>query len=260
MRIVFITTEEPFFLPTFFDKVLSARHNDIVGVAVVQPIYKNATWLSQARRFISAFGIREFVVESTYFSLYKALDVFSRFVRLGRYYSVKRVARAYQIPVYEPGDVNDPKFLDTLRSLSPDLIVSVSPPQIFREALINLPRLGCINVHSSLLPKYRGVLPTFWAMANSETETGVTVHFINKRIDEGNIILQEKVTIDPEDTLHSLIRKCKQVGADLLLQVIDQFEKGSVSTLSNPVESGSYFSFPTKEAVRRFRALGRSVR
>lgn len=260
MKIVFITPEEPSFLPSFFEKVVTARRNNIVGIVVVSPIYKNATWVSQAMRFIRAFGVREFLVESFFFGYYKILDVVSRFVHLGRFYSVKRLAQFHQIPLYEPHDINAPAFLDTLRRLSPDLIISVSCPQIFQESLIELPTLRCINVHSSLLPKYRGVLPTFWVLANGEQETGVTVHYIAKGIDEGNIILQEKVTITPEQTLHSLIGKCKKVGANLVLEALRQFEEGSVSALPNRVEEGSYFSFPTREDVRRFRAYGRKMR
>lgn len=260
MKIVFVTPEEPSFLPALFEKVVTARRDNIVWIVVVRPIYKNATWISQGLRFIRAFGIREFLVESFFFGYYKILDVLSRFLHLGRFYSVKQLAQFHQIPVYEPHDVNAPAFLDTLRRLSPDLIISVSPPQVFREGLIELPTLGCINVHSSLLPKYRGVLPTFWVLANGEQETGVTVHYMSKGIDEGDIILQEKVTITPEETLHSLIRKCKEVGANLVLEAISQFQGGSVSALPNPVQEGSYFSFPTRRDVRRFKAHGRKMR
>ena len=260
MKIVFITTEELSHLPAFFEKVVNAKRDSIVGLVVVSPIYKNATWVSQGLKFIRAFGMIEFLVESLFFGYYKILDFVSRFLHLGRFYSVKRLAQFHQIPVYEPRDVNAPTFLDTLGKLSPDLIVSVSPPQVFREGLIELPTLGCINVHSSLLPKYRGVLPTFWVLANGEQETGVTVHYISKRIDEGDIILQQKVTITPEETLHSLIKKCKGVGADLVLEAISQFEEGSVSALPNPVQEGSYVSFPTREDVKRFKAHGRKMR
>lgn len=260
MKVVLITPEEPSFFPSFYEKVIAARRENIAGIAVVSPIYKNATWISQALRFIRAFGIREFFTEGLFFGCYKILDVLSRFVHLGRFYSVKRVAQFQGIPLYEPHDVNDPGFLDRLRELSPDLIVSVSPPQVFRESLIELPALGCINVHSSLLPKYRGVLPTFWALANGEQETGVTVHYISRKIDQGEIILQKRVKISPEETLHSLIGKCKEVGADLALEAMKQFEEGTVSTSPNRVEEGNYFSFPTREDVRRFRAQGRKFR
>jgi methionyl-tRNA formyltransferase len=260
MKIVFITPEEPSFLPSFFEKVVTARRDNAVGIVVVSPIYKNATWVSQALKFIRAFGIREFLVESFFFGCYKILNVLSRFVHLGRFYSIKRLAQLHRISLYQPRDVNAPEFLDTLRRLSPDLIISVSSPQIFRESLIELPTLGCINVHSSLLPKYRGVLPTFWVLASGEQETGVTIHYVSKGIDEGDIILQEKVTITPEETLHSLIKKCKRVGADLVIEAIRQFEGGTVSALPNPVQEGSYFSFPTKEDVKRFKASGRRMR
>lgn len=240
--------------------MIAARRDDIAGIVVVSPIYKNATWISQALRFIRAFGTRDFLAETFFFGCYKILDVLSKFAHLGRFYSIKRLAKFRRIPLYQPQDINAPAFLDTLRRMSPDLIISISCPQIFQESLIELPILGCINVHSSLLPKYRGVLPTFWVLANGEQETGVTVHYMSKGIDEGDIILQEEVTIRPEETLHSLIRKCKEVGADLVLEALKQFEERSVSALPNPVTDGSYFSFPSKEDVRRFKAHGRKMR
>jgi methionyl-tRNA formyltransferase len=135
----------------------------------------------------------------------------------------------------------------------------VACPQIFRGELLRLPRLGCINVHSAMLPNYRGMLPTFWAMVNEERETGVTVHFMSEGIDGGSIILQRTVPIRQDETLLSLMRRTKRVAADLVLEAIKEFEAGTVSPVPNPPDEGTYFSFPTREDVARFRALGRRI-
>jgi methionyl-tRNA formyltransferase len=119
--------------------------------------------------------------------------------------------------------------------------------------------LGCINVHSALLPAYRGMLPTFWAMVNEEEETGVTVHFMTEGIDGGYIIRQRSVPIGRTQTLLSLMRATKRAAADLVLEVVEGFEAGTISPVPNPPDQGTYFSFPTRGDVNRFRALGRRI-
>ena len=259
MRLVFIAPEEPLILPLFFERAVPALRDDEVAIAVVSPIYKNSTWLKQSVRFVRSFGVRWFVIEVARFAWNKCLDALSRLVPMPRAYSVKSVARQNGVPLLRPHDVNGPEFLSTLRSFQPDLVISVACPQIFHRELLSLPRLGCINVHSALLPSYRGMLPTFWAMVNEERETGVTVHFMAEGIDGGSIILQRTVPIGRTETLLSLMRRTKRSAADLVLEVIDGFEAGTLSPIPNPPDEGNYFSFPTREDVNRFRALGRRV-
>lgn len=249
MRIVFVTPEEPSVMPVFFRKVIPRLGDEVAAVAVVSPIYKRSSWLRQAKRFAASFGLRAFAVEAAHYALEKAARR-----------SVKGLARSYRTPVLEPADVNAPEFLEQLRRMEPDLIVSVSCPQVFGEELLGLPRLGCINVHSSLLPAYRGMLPTFWVLAEGETGTGVTVHYMSAGIDEGGIIAQREIPIAPDETLQTLMRASKAVAADLVLETIDRFRDGPVPGRPNPVDEGSYFSFPAREDVARFRALGRRMR
>jgi methionyl-tRNA formyltransferase len=173
---------------------------------------------------------------------------------------VRSVARAHGVPSSRAEDVNAPAFLDRLEALSPDLVISVTCLQILRQRLLELPRLGCINVHSALLPDYRGMLPTFWVLANAERQTGVTVHYMTPGIDGGDIIAQDTIPITSDDTLRSLMRKCKSAAADLIVDVVNRFEAGPVSVRPNLPDDGSYFSFPSKDDVARFRALGRKVR
>jgi methionyl-tRNA formyltransferase len=249
MRIVFVTPEEPSVMPVFFRRVLPRLGDEVAAVAVVSPIYKRASWLSQAKRFADSFGLRGFAIEVAHYLLEKAACR-----------SVKRLVRSHDVGVLSPADVNDPAFLEELREIAPDVVVSVSCPQVFGTELLALPRLGCINVHSSLLPAYRGMLPTFWVLAEGETGTGVTVHYMSAGIDEGRIIAQREIPIAPEETLQTLMRASKAVAADLVLETIERFRDGPLPGRPNPVGEGSYFSFPAREDVARFRALGRRMR
>jgi methionyl-tRNA formyltransferase len=260
LRLVFIVPDEPLAVPVFLRRVLPALGSRVVAIVVVRPLYRNATWVSQARRFARSFGIGALVAEGAGFVRAKALAMLDLLATTRTAHSVKGLAGAHGLPIYEPDDVNDPGFLAALRDLRPDLVISASCPQIFRQSLLELPGHGCINVHSSLLPHYRGVLPTFWAMANGESETGVTVHYMSPGVDEGGIIAQRRVAIGSDETLHSLMRACKAVAADLVIETVERFERGRVSATPNRIEEGTYFSFPRRQDVERFRALGRSLR
>jgi methionyl-tRNA formyltransferase len=260
LKIVFVTPEEPSVMPAFFARVVPALEHDTAAVAVVSPLLKRSSWLGQAKRFADAFGWREFAVEALGFGRHKAADLLRRVVPVGGHHSVKSVARAHGREVLTPKDVNAPEFLSWLRELEPDLVISVSCPQIFREELLAIPRLGCINVHSALLPHYRGMLPTFWALASGEEQTGVTVHYMSPGIDGGGILLQRAIAITPAETLRSLMAKTKAVAADLILEAIERFREGPMDAAPNPPDEGSYFSFPTREDVRRFKARGRRMR
>jgi methionyl-tRNA formyltransferase len=259
MRVVFVAPEEPLILPLFFERTLPGLGEQVVAVAVVSPIYKNSGWIQQSRRFVGSFGLRWFLIEVGRYSWNKALDSVGRLVPAGRARSVRAVAHRNRIRLLRPVDVNAPEFIASLRSMDPDLVISVSCPQIFGRPLLELPRLGCLNVHSALLPKYRGMLPTFWAIVNGERETGVTVHRMVEGIDGGDIILQRAVPIAADETLLSLMRKTKRAAADLVLESVKEFEAGTVSPTPNPADESSYFSFPTRADVDRFRALGRRI-
>jgi methionyl-tRNA formyltransferase len=259
-RIVFITPEEPSVVTSFFRRVIPELEDRIAAIAVVSPIYKNSSWLKQAKRFKAAFGMAAFIIEGAHFVLAKLADRMNAWTGLGRPRSVKGAARAHGLRLLEPDDVNGAPFLETLRELEPDLVISVSCPQIFKDELLELPRIACVNVHSSLLPHYRGMLPTFWVLAKGETETGVTVMYMNPGIDDGDIILQRPISIAMDETLRSLMSKCKEVAADLVIEAVEQFENESIVSRPNPAEAGSYYSFPKREDVVRFRALGRALR
>ncbi|MDD5676383.1 MAG: methionyl-tRNA formyltransferase [Kiritimatiellae bacterium] len=132
------------------------------------------------------------------------------------------------IPVFTPENVNAPDSVTALRALAPDLIVVVAYGQFLKAEILNLPPLGCINVHASLLPKYRGAAPIQWAVANGETETGVTTMFVNARMDAGDIIDQRVESIRTDDTAGSLHDRLAHCGADLLARTIEALRQGSI--------------------------------
>ncbi len=168
----------------------------------------------------------------------------------------RRVARRYAVEVERVREINAAEFHERLRKLQIDLLISAACPQIFGAELLALPPLGCLNVHSGPLPRYRGMLPTFWALYRGEQATAVTVHVMNERLDDGPIVLQETVAIREGETQAHLMRRCKSAGGRLLARTIDLLELDAVELRENPREEATYYSFPTPRQARDFRRGG----
>lgn len=137
-------------------------------------------------------------------------------------------ASARSLPILTPENINTPENIEALRALKPDLIVVVAYGQILKTAILNIPPKGCINLHGSLLPKYRGAAPIQWAIARGERKTGVTTMLINERMDAGDIIAQEEELISPEDTSASLGKRLAGRGAKLLIETIEMIRRGNM--------------------------------
>jgi len=142
---------------------------------------------------------------------------------------VKNFCLKKNIPLLQPGELKDPVFLSAVRNLAPDLIVVVAFRILPRE-LFTIPSRGSINLHASLLPRYRGAAPINWAIINGETETGVTTFFLQERVDTGSVILQARVRIGPDETAGDLHDKLAEVGAEIVLQSVRLIERGQVQT------------------------------
>lgn len=247
LKIAFLTTDDPLYLPSLFDRVLTV-HGRMSSVFVVPPLYKNQTALDAAWQYFRTFGLG-----ATWTLSRRTVVAKLR----GR--SITRVCDRHGVPCDSIRDVNDPLFLERLRGLGTEVIVSVSCPQIFKRPLIDLPERGCLNVHGALLPEYRGVMPSFWMLANDEKRAGVSVFFVNEDVDAGELCGQRTFVIHPDETLDAFLRRSKAMAAELLLDVLEEVEKSTVSRTPLDLSSGSYFSWPDREAVRRFHAAGRRL-
>lgn len=160
---------------------------------------------------------------------------------------VKVKAEAHRIKVLQPEKIRSPEVQQVLAELAPDLIVVVAYGQILPESILKIPPYGCINVHASLLPRYRGAAPIQWAIINGETETGVTTMLMDKGMDTGPILLQERVPIEPEDTAGSLQDKLALRGADLLLRTLRALEEGTLHPQPQDPSQATYAPLLKKE-------------
>jgi methionyl-tRNA formyltransferase len=139
---------------------------------------------------------------------------------------VKILAEKYELPVFQPDKVKTPEFVEKLRELAPDVIVVVAFGQILSQAILDIPPKGCINVHGSLLPKYRGAGPIQWSIINGDKTTGVTTMFMDKGVDTGDMILKREFDIDIKDTYETLHNKMSLVGAEVLIETLALIEQG----------------------------------
>jgi methionyl-tRNA formyltransferase len=215
------------------------------------------TWSTTLRDHLALYGPTQFLRQSVRYATRRGLGVVGNKLHLPGFYSVEAVAKHHGLTFLPATSVNSKEYLEQLRRLNLDLVISINASQKFKRDLLALPRLGCINVHGALLPRYRGRLPSFWVLANGEKETGTTVHYMNEELDDGPILMQERVTIEPDDTQDTLIRKTKTLGARLLVEAIDRLEQGSAPTQPNDRSQATYFSFPTREDGLRLRQQGR---
>lgn len=142
---------------------------------------------------------------------------------------VKVCALGHDIPVYQPTKLRDGTALECIQELAPDLIVVAAYGRILPQEILDYPKLGCINVHSSLLPKYRGAAPIHWAILNGDKETGVTIMHMALALDAGDIISQAVTPIDPNETVEMLHDRLAVMGADLLVKTVEDLEKGTAT-------------------------------
>jgi len=160
---------------------------------------------------------------------------------------VKILAEKLKLPILQPAKGRDEKFISELRELKPDLIVVVAYGQILPQTILDLPKFGCLNVHTSLLPKYRGASPIQSAILNGEIETGVTIMKMDAGLDTGEIISQACTSILPEDNSQTLHDRLAQLGAELLLETIPDYVAGKILPQPQPAEGASYAAKIKKE-------------
>jgi methionyl-tRNA formyltransferase len=159
---------------------------------------------------------------------------------------VKVVAEEKGIKVYQPLKVRDEEFVKTLRAYNPDVIVVVAFGQIIPLSILQMPKFGCVNIHGSLLPKYRGAAPIQWAVLDGEKETGITTILMDEGIDTGDILLKKTIQIDTDETSGSLFDKLMALGAETILETLDELEKGNLTPTKQGESPTAYAKMLTK--------------
>ena len=160
---------------------------------------------------------------------------------------VSACAQKWGVPVFQPARIREPEAVEKIRSLQPDLIVVAAFGQILPQELLDIPRLGCVNIHASLLPGLRGAAPIQWAVINGDAESGVTLMQMNAGLDTGDILFQEKVAIGPQETGESLYEKLAELGGQMIVRYLPAIESGDINPVPQDDERSSYAPMLRKE-------------
>jgi methionyl-tRNA formyltransferase len=246
LRIFFVTQEEPIYVIEFFRAFFSEHPTaefEITAIAIDRPFHESIG--RTFRRVLKFYG---------YWGTIRQGLRFISARRRGD--SINALAASAGVPVVSTQSVNDPKFIQRLRAEEPDVVVSVAAPEIFAPELLNVPRLGCINVHSGRLPHYRGMMPTFWQMQRGEQAITITVHKMAQKLDSGDVLATQSFPLNKSDSLDRVIKGTKREGARLLIRALRGLKDGQVQPIPLDMAEARYFSFPKPSDVREFRRRG----
>ncbi len=259
MKIHVITQNVPLYIHISLNKFLEAINNtsyEISGITVLSTDGgKSFTKILKER--YNLYGLVDFLKGIYYIMINKLLSYTFYIFPVKKCFSLKNVSDKYSLKEVKVKSINSDEFIKYIKDNKIDLIISIAAPEIFKKDILNAPLKGCLNYHSSLLPKYRGRQPLFWAMLNGEKEVGVTIHEMDELLDNGPIVVQKKVPIDENDSLHSLYLKTIEVGYKALIEAIEIVDKNSKERILNDSTKATFYSFPTKEHGRLFRKKGK---
>lgn len=256
LEIVFVTVNEFYYIPRFLSEVVDADGLVVKGIVTLPPSLGTEHMIPFVYKLYDRFGPKVFLQHGLFYAGCRLMDLFNRLNGRKPAYSPQALAQEHGIEYRHVRDVNSPEMTEYFERKAPDVIASVAATQRFEPHIISLPAKGTINVHSSLLPEYRGVSPSFWALLNDEDYTGISVHFMSDELDTGDVLKQERLRIRPDDTLHSLNKRVAERGSDVLLDALRAIQTNDVQTDSIDPDEGSYYSLPEREDVKEFLRQG----
>ena len=258
MRIEFLTQEDPIYILPFFDEFFR-HYSEAVNVVRISSC---KTMGNRSRRQLltelcwlyGPWGLARLLARVL---VARVLGL----LRLRRgakaYFTLAQLCRTFDVEYRSIENPNAPEFLAEVIRRKCDLVVSVACPCILKARLLSVPPMGCINLHHAPLPRYKGMMPTFWQLYHGEQTVGMTIHYMTEDLDGGDILLQEKLAIEDDECLDNLIRRSKRFGAHCLAQVLTIIDENrAVPVIDNDREQGNYFTFPTFAEIREFRRRG----
>jgi len=260
LSVFIISQEEPFYIPKVI-RYLVEHQNDnfeIVGATRLQPHRKNKTmkdWLLERTQIYTYW---ELFITTCFFVYCKI--VYKVLAKLGvdNPYSVKHIYTKNSIKEIETGDINSSAYITTLKALDIDVVLSISPPQLFGKDLLNLPNKVCLNAHGTLLPRHRGVFGSWWMLFNGDTEIGTTIHTMVEKLDAGEIVWQKEIPMPKNATQYAIAYHTKKIMSEGLVEILDKLSLQSLESIQSPYQE-SYHRAPSKEQGKSFHKQGLRV-
>jgi methionyl-tRNA formyltransferase len=257
MRVTVLTQDDPLYILPFFETFLALdlRNIEITSIFACRSM-GNRKRTKLIGELVRLFGIQGF------FRL-AGLQLWQRTasaLRLGRMsgncYALPELAKSRGIPYQRIGNPNSEQHYASIAATAPDVLVSVACPHLLKRKLLDLPARAALNIHHAPLPRYKGMMPTFWQMYHGEESAGITVHTMAEEIDGGQIIFQGSIPVVHGESMHCLIRRSKREGAHAMQRVLQQYAQGADPAPIELAAESSYFTFPTAAEMRTFRQRG----
>lgn len=257
MRVTFITQDDPLYILPFFDSLLNRDLGkiEISAIFACRPMgnRKRSKLVAELLRLYGPVGFAKLAGIQFAKRAASALRI-SRISKTA--HSLGELASLRGIPYHPITNPNAAENFQAIASFDPEVLVSVACPFILKRPLLQMPKRAAINIHHAPLPRYKGMMPTFWQMYHGEKAAGITIHTMAESVDAGKIIYQQAVPIIPSETMHDLIRRSKREGATAMLQVLKQFATDAQLDEIQPSAESTYFTFPTADEMRSFRQRG----
>lgn len=251
MSKIVIVSNGNYFAKIILNKLSDEYKNNIGGVIIVYGDYYSGTGLKTLWSVGSVTVLQYIIYKVFQFIVFKIARVVFRNTE----FFVEDLAKAFNIPVLLVKNINSHQAIEFIRKMDPELLVSVSCPQRISEKLINLARHGGVNIHSSLLPAYAGLAPYYWVLSKGERVTGVSVHYMMKDFDAGNILVQKTMHIKPRISAFKLFKNLSKLGSSALLEGVKLALNGEIGS---PQEHSkrSYNSHPTRQSYKELKQRG----
>ncbi len=243
-------------LPRVLDKFLREFADSTMGINLQANTQGKRTLVQTAMDLYKVYGFWYFQWKLRQLLWNKLKGKIATALGLGGGSTVPSVAKKYGVPVHYTDDVNGEEFRAMLRGLGVEFIVSISGTQLYKKELRRQTPFGIVNCHGALLPKYRGLMPSFWTLANGETWGGSSVHFVDRKLDNGPIVVRRKYRIWPHDTLEEVMSRSKDLAAEAIIECVRLVEAGDPPLMANPESQQTHFAMPTREDVERFKRNG----
>mgnify|MGYP001175870644 CR=1 FL=1 len=252
INISIITQEDKFFIPKNINLLVE---NERINVKSIHIISAKGSLNNKKMFFLKSFlfaGAIKLGLKFVFQKLEEKLDeIFNYRIFKGKK-SIKGLAFYNNINFSLIKNPNSAEFIKYLKSQELDFIVSYSAPHVFKESILKIPKYHCINLHCSYLPNYSGLMPSFWVLYFNEKFTGSSVHLMDSKIDNGKLVMQERIGIEGIKSIYKLNSLTKKIGGELMLKSIIGIVDNTIFLIPNKVDESKYYNWPTNHEIKHF--------
>jgi methionyl-tRNA formyltransferase len=252
-----ILTNDNFFSYTVLERFLEQRTNDIQIIVFSSSLIGKKNTFDSIKWALQSTGIRHTIFKLLVYGIFKLMKLLCTiFPFIKNHYSSLLWAMRNEIEILTTSNVNSQDVIDKLNAMKLDLIISASMNQIVNKEILKMPTKKCINVHCAPLPRYGGMSPYIWALANNEDQSAATIHYMEEGLDIGDIILQDDIPILNKDSAFALFYRCCKRASELLITVVNDIEADTVRSHPQDLSKKTYFSWPTRQCINDLHSNG----